>query len=142
MNMNRESNRVEYKRELMYYLYYCKIDTIFFGGQKNSQGGQKTFILSGQKNNPSRGESGGQKTQVQGGQKNSVLDLSNDNRQKLLQLIKQEPMISRKKLSDELQINESAIQKHLDYLKNEKIIIRKGGAKGGYWHLLKKDLYA
>ena len=43
------------------------------------------------------------------------------------------PWISRKELSKFIGINQSAIQKHLDKLKQAGILERIGPAKGGYW---------
>ena len=43
------------------------------------------------------------------------------------------PRISRKELSKSIGINQSAIQKHLDKLKQAGILKRIGPAKGGYW---------
>ena len=71
----------------------------------------------------------GQKTDV-GGQKKW-----SETTQKVYVLIKENPSISRKELSDTLSINPSAIQKHIEKLKKEGIIIRKNGAKGGHWEV-------
>ena len=73
--------------------------------------------------------SGGQKT-VLGGQKKW-----SDTTQKILELLKNNPKISRKELCDELKINPSAIQKHIEKLKTAKVIERIGGAKGGEWKI-------
>ncbi len=54
---------------------------------------------------------------------------------KILELIKQNPKISRKELCDELKINPSAIQKHIEKLKTANVIERIGGAKGGEWRV-------
>ncbi len=56
--------------------------------------------------------------------------------QKIYELIKGNPLISRKELSDTLSVNPSAVQKHIEKLKKEGIIIRKNGAKGGHWEVL------
>ena len=73
---------------------------------------------------------GGQKTNV-GGQKRW-----SETTQKVYKLIKDNPSISRKELSETLSINQSAIQKHIEKLKKEGAIIRKNGAKGGHWEVL------
>ena len=70
---------------------------------------------------------GGQKPQEGGQKKWSETAL------KILDLIKQNPKISRKELCESLQINPSAIQKHITKLKEQKLIERIGGAKGGEW---------
>ena len=74
--------------------------------------------------------SGGQKT-VLGGQKKW-----SETTQKILELLKNNPKISRKELCDELKINPSAIQKHIEKLKTAKVIERIGGAKGGEWKII------
>ena len=74
---------------------------------------------------------GGQKTDL-GGQKKW-----SETTEKILQLIKNNPKISRSELCDELKINPSAIQKHIEKLKNANVIERIGGAKGGEWRVNK-----
>jgi len=51
----------------------------------------------------------------------------------ILKLIMNNPKISRKELSKSIGINQSAIQKHLDKLKQAGILKRICPAKGGYW---------
>lgn len=55
------------------------------------------------------------------------------NQIKIINFIKENPKISRKELSDKLHINPSAIQKHIEKLKQERIIKRIGPDKGGHW---------
>ena len=73
---------------------------------------------------------GGQKTK-NGGQKKW-----SETTNKVFELIKENPSISRKELSETLSINQSAIQKHIEKLKTEGAIIRRNGAKGGHWEVL------
>ena len=54
----------------------------------------------------------------------------------ILELIKENPKITRNELSEKLGINSSAIQKHIQKLKSENRIERIGGAKGGYWRII------
>jgi ATP-dependent DNA helicase RecG len=54
----------------------------------------------------------------------------------ILQLIRENPKISRKELSEELSINPSAIQKYIERLKKKIFIERIGPDKGGYWKVL------
>ena len=54
----------------------------------------------------------------------------------VLELIKKEPSISRKGIAEKLGINESAIQKHLDTLREKGVIKRMGPDKGGHWEVL------
>jgi predicted HTH transcriptional regulator len=50
-------------------------------------------------------------------------------------LIKENPSITRKELSEKLRVNPSAIQKHIQKLKSDGLIERIGGDKGGYWKI-------
>lgn len=54
----------------------------------------------------------------------------------VLDFIKQNSSISRSDLSDKLKINESAVRKHLDALRNKGVIKRVGPDKGGHWEVL------
>lgn len=55
----------------------------------------------------------------------------------VLRLIKENPQITRKVLSETIGIASSAIQKHVNRLKAEGIIRRVGGDYGGYWEVIK-----
>ncbi|MDL2251777.1 winged helix-turn-helix transcriptional regulator [Odoribacter sp. OttesenSCG-928-J03] len=57
---------------------------------------------------------------------------------RLLELIKEKPTITRKELSEALQINPSAVQKHIEKLKNEGVITREGSDKKGFWKITSK----
>jgi fido (protein-threonine AMPylation protein)/DNA-binding transcriptional ArsR family regulator len=70
---------------------------------------------------------GGQKTDS-GGQKKWSEKVV-----RLLDLIKENPAITRNELSEALGINPSAVQKHIDKLKNEGVIAREGSDKKGVW---------
>ena len=72
---------------------------------------------------------GGQKI-VAGGQKKW-----SETALRILDLLKQNPKISRKELCEELKINPSAVQKHIEKLKKANKIERIGGAKGGEWRI-------
>ncbi len=56
-----------------------------------------------------------------------------DIQEKIVALIKENPKISRKKLSVKININTSAIQKHIEKLKKQGVIQREGADFGGYW---------
>lgn len=58
---------------------------------------------------------------------------------RLLELIAEKPAITRKELSEALQINPSAVQKHIERLKNEGIISRVGSDKKGSWVITSKE---
>ena len=75
-------------------------------------------------------EEGGQKNK--GGQKKW-----SETTYRVFDLIKANPNISRKQLCEELNINPSAIQKHIEKLKGQNAIKRQGGAKGGHWEIIK-----
>jgi len=76
--------------------------------------------------------SGGQKTDS-GGQKKWSEKVV-----RLFNLIVENPAITRKELSDMLGINPSAVQKHIDKLKNEGVISREGSDKKGVWKVITK----
>lgn len=81
----------------------------------NIEGGQRKVVKK---------EKGGQKER---GQKTRLL---------ILELMKANPTISRKELSEQTQISESAIQKHIAFLKEQGTIIREGGNKFGSWKVI------
>jgi len=59
--------------------------------------------------------------------------------QKILELISQNPKISRKEMAINIVgITEDGVKYNLNKLKNNGIIERIGPAKGGYWKILKK----
>jgi ATP-dependent DNA helicase RecG len=62
----------------------------------------------------------------------------NENQRRILNLIRENPAISRKEISDNLKINQSAIQKHLETLKKKGILKRVSSARGGYWQLIEE----
>jgi predicted HTH transcriptional regulator len=110
---------------------FLKITLPIKGGQKGGQaGGQKGSQAGGQKGS----QAGGQK----GGQKNTQIELTKKQEQ-VLKLLQTNPKISREELSKQLEINPSAIQKHIENLKQKKAIKRIGGDKGGYWKIEKQD---
>ena len=56
-----------------------------------------------------------------------------DNREKIIVEIRDNPNITRKQLSIILNISTTAIDKNLEYLKQEGYIERIGSKKTGYW---------
>lgn len=60
--------------------------------------------------------------------RSSITDRQNE----ILNLIKHNNTISKRKIAEQLQINVSAVQRHLDLLKNKGLLLRKGGTRG-YW---------
>ena len=73
---------------------------------------------------------GGQISGQIGGQINDTLT---DRQKEILDILDNNPRITRSQLSQKLQINKSAIYKHLDKLKTKGLIERIGPDKGGYW---------
>jgi len=71
-----------------------------------------------------------------GGQIGGQIDLSYNQKQ-ILDLIEQNSKISRKQISKILKINQSAILKHLNSLKEKGLLIRVGGTRG-YWQIQQK----
>ncbi|WP_262709287.1 ATP-binding protein [Sphingobacterium olei] len=67
-----------------------------------------------------------------GGQVNKIF--LTKRQQQVLELIKENPAISRSQLASKVGINESAVQKHIDTLRVKKMIEREGG-KRGYWNV-------
>lgn len=53
----------------------------------------------------------------------------------ILQIIKDNPSITRKILAQTVGISPSAIQKHINRLKADGTIVRHGGDRGGYWEI-------
>ncbi|MDR0833012.1 MAG: Fic family protein [Candidatus Symbiothrix sp.] len=58
---------------------------------------------------------------------------------KLFDLISAQPDITRKEMAEQLQINPSAVQKHIEKLKKEGIITREGSDKKGSWKINDSD---
>lgn len=80
--------------------------------------------------NEQSGQKGGQKGGQKSGQKDEAKTIDT-----ILQLIKENPHITRKMLTEAIGISPSAIQKHINRLKAESIIIRRGGDRGGHWEI-------
>ncbi len=70
------------------------------------------------------GQKGGQKS----GQKN---------KERIVELMREKPSITTGEIAGALEINRSAVMRHIDTLKNEGIIQRKGPDRGGEWVVLK-----
>lgn len=61
-----------------------------------------------------------------------------DRQIQLLDVIKKSPMISIKDMADNLKINVSAVQKHVEKLKSKGLLKRIGSDKGGHWEIIIK----
>ena len=55
----------------------------------------------------------------------------------VLNIIRANPSISRNELANKLDINVSAIRKHIDALRKKKLLKRVGPDKGGHWEVVK-----
>ncbi len=85
--------------------------------------------ITEEQSKPFSSNDGGQKNLI-GGQKKWLEKVV-----RLLELIAQKPTITRKELSEALQINPSAVQKHIEKLKDEGVITREGSDKKGFWRI-------
>jgi ATP-dependent DNA helicase RecG len=88
--------------------------------------------VAGEQSVPLNKNEGGQKVDF-GGQKKWSEKVV-----RLFNLIVEKPDITRKELSEVLQINSSAVQKHLEKLKKEGVISREGSDKKGFWKVITK----
>ena len=66
-----------------------------------------------------------------GGQKITLKQLT------VLNIIRENPFITRDKLADKLKINVSAMRKHIDALRRKGFLERVGPDKGGHWEIVK-----
>jgi len=71
--------------------------------------------------------------QISGQISGQINDTLTDRQKEILDILENNPRITRSQLSQKLQINKSAIYKHLDNLKTKGLIERIGPDKGGYW---------
>jgi len=78
------------------------------------------------------GQAGGQIGGQAGGQGGGQAEKLTERQKEVLELIKADPGISRKQLSEKLDINQSAVQKHIDALKKKGVIFRESETTG-YW---------
>ncbi len=56
----------------------------------------------------------------------------------ILNLIHQNPHITRKQIANTLKLSTETIKEYLSKLKNKKLLTRIGPDKGGYWQIIKK----
>jgi ATP-dependent DNA helicase RecG len=59
--------------------------------------------------------------------------------QELVEVLEKTPRLTRKNISELFDINESAVQKRINTLKQKGVLKREGGAKGGFWKVIKPD---
>ena len=63
-------------------------------------------------------------------------EIISDRQSEILELIRENPSITRTELAGKLKINESAVQKHILMMKKMSLIERKGGKKAGRWIII------
>lgn len=81
----------------------------------------------------SSGQKGGQKSGQKGGQnQNGSLDSTDV----ILEIISQNPSVTRAELCEQVGMASSAVQKHIEKLKTQGKIRRIGGDRGGHWEVL------
>ena len=68
----------------------------------------------------------------------AIKDLT-DRQKEVLELIIENNKIGYQEIAKKLEINNSAVQAHINALKNKNIIIREGGTRG-YWKIIAKQL--
>ena len=68
---------------------------------------------------------------------NGLGDKLGETQQNIIKLMQNNPKIAITALASELGISTTAIEKHIKTLKEQNIIKRIGGAKGGYWEVKK-----
>ena len=78
---------------------------------------------------------GGLKSGLKGGLKRWSEKNLSERQLKILEILTENPKISKNKLAQELSINPSAVQKHLETLKKLGLIKREGSVRGGYWRV-------
>ncbi len=76
---------------------------------------------------------GGQNEVVRNGDQNQ----GEETRAKIIKAMRNKPEISRKELAELVGISQSAIQKHIEHLKDAEVIIRLGSDRKGLWKVLK-----
>jgi ATP-dependent DNA helicase RecG len=86
-----------------------------------------------------------QKKVVEGSEKGLVERLAEglverlaESQKRILKLIKENPYISKKELSETIGISTTAIDKNITRLKKEGLLKRIGPDKGGYWEVVRK----
>lgn len=77
----------------------------------------------------------GEDLELVSGRVNSHTRLLTKRQKEILNLIKVDKKLSRRKLAKILEINVSAVQSHIDILKEKGVLIRRGGTRG-HWEVL------
>ena len=61
-----------------------------------------------------------------------------EKQKKIIELISDNPRISKREISEKIGISSTAIDKHIKKLKDKGLIERVGPDKGGYWKIVEK----
>lgn len=61
-----------------------------------------------------------------------------ENQKKILTLVRENPYVSKREMSERIGISTTAIDKNITSLKKKGILKRIGPAKGGYWEISEK----
>ena len=59
----------------------------------------------------------------------------NETQKEILRLIKNDNKISAASIAEELRLSSRAIEKNIQGLRKDGILIRRGAARGGYWEI-------
>jgi len=73
-----------------------------------------------------------------GGMKGGMKELLTKRQYLVFSLIDNNNKITIREIANELNVNRSAVQKHIENLKKYGLIKRIGAAKGGYWKIIDK----
>lgn len=148
-------NQVEFDSELMASTLTYPLPTLKSGQKKDVKSGQKNYLTE-VISKDSQGnieikdyDKSGRKDLPKSGQKNDVKNSQKQNsrkygyksgietRAKIVDAMRNNPEISRQELSNLLNISPSAIQRHINFLKETGVILRLGSDKKGLWKVLK-----
>lgn len=58
----------------------------------------------------------------------------------IIEIIKNEPTITRNGMANKLNISSTRIKHYLDKMRNNGLIVHKGSTKSGYWEILDKNI--
>jgi len=61
-----------------------------------------------------------------------------ENQIKILELVDENPYISKREMSEEIGISTTAIDKNISTLKKKGLLKRVGPARGGHWEIIKR----
>jgi len=89
------------------------------------------FTVTFYRNFESSKEQGSEKSSPTGSEKSSE-----KSSEKIIEIIKNNPSISAKMISEKLGLSSRAVEKQISKLKSDKRIERVGPAKGGYWEVI------